>query len=57
MLLHVDTSGPRAAAFDPDVAAHVRALADAHAALPPAAFAGRVIGLPARTKPSGNGHA
>ncbi|MFM0343486.1 thioesterase family protein [Paraburkholderia sp. RL17-347-BIC-D] len=57
MLLHVDTSGPRAAAFDPDVAAHVRALADAHAALPPAAFAGRVIGLPARTKPIGSGHA
>jgi acyl-CoA thioester hydrolase len=53
----VDTSGPRAAAFDPDVAAHVRALADAHAALPPAAFAGRVIGLPATTKPSGSGHA
>jgi acyl-CoA thioester hydrolase len=57
MLLHVDTSGPRAAAFDPDVAARVRALADAHAALPPAAFAGRVIGLPARTQASGSGHA
>jgi acyl-CoA thioester hydrolase len=57
MLLHVDTGGPRAAAFDPDVAAHVRGLADAHAALPPARFAGRVIGLPAATKPSGIEHA
>lgn len=56
MLLHVDTGGPRAAAFDPDVAARVRALADAHAALPPAAFAGRVIGLPAKTKPSESEH-
>lgn len=57
MLLHVDTGGPRAVAFDPDVAAHVRTLADTHAALPPAAFAGRVIGLPSRKKPSGSGHA
>ncbi|REE22362.1 acyl-CoA thioester hydrolase [Paraburkholderia sp. BL27I4N3] len=56
MLLHVDTGGPRAAAFDPDVAARVQALADAHAALPPAAFVGRVIGLPAKTKPSGSEH-
>ena len=56
MLLHVDTSGPRGAAFDPDVAAHVRALADAHAALPPAAFAGRVIGLPAAIKGNGGEH-
>ncbi|VVD33849.1 thioesterase family protein [Paraburkholderia dioscoreae] len=53
MLLHVDTGGPRAAAFDPDVAARVHALADAHAALPSATFAGRVIGLPAGTKPGG----
>ncbi|WNC93739.1 thioesterase family protein [Paraburkholderia sp. FT54] len=57
MLLHVDTRGPRAAAFEPDVAAHLRALAEAHAALPPAAFAGRVIGLPAKTKAGGRGHA
>lgn len=60
MLLHVDTSGPRAAAFDPDIAAHVAALADAHAALPPARFAGRVIRLPAasnRTNPSEADHA
>ncbi|MFP3569673.1 thioesterase family protein [Paraburkholderia sp. SIMBA_030] len=48
MLLHVDTSGPRAAPFDPDVEARVRALADAHAALPPARFAGRAIGLPVK---------
>lgn len=46
MLLHVDTSGPRAAAFDPDVAACLRAWADAHATLPPARHAGRAIGLP-----------
>ena len=46
MLVHVDTRGPRAVAFDADVAARVRELADAHAALPPAAYAGRTIGLP-----------
>jgi acyl-CoA thioester hydrolase len=57
MLLHVDTGGPRAAAFDPDVEACVRALAEAHAVLPPAAFAGRTIGLPAKPKPDGSGHA
>ena len=49
MLLHVDTRGPRAAAFDHDVATRVREFADAHAALPPARFAGRVIGLRAAT--------
>jgi acyl-CoA thioester hydrolase len=47
MLLHVDTSGPRGVAFDPDVKARVHELARAHAALPPASFAGRVIALPA----------
>jgi acyl-CoA thioester hydrolase len=46
MLLHVDTSGPRGVAFDPDVAARVSALAQAHRELPPARFAARVIGLP-----------
>ncbi|SMG51020.1 thioesterase family protein [Paraburkholderia susongensis] len=50
MLLHVDTSGPRGVAFDPDVEARVRELARAHAALPPARFAGRVIGLPVATQ-------
>ncbi|MEX3931911.1 thioesterase family protein [Paraburkholderia phymatum] len=50
MLLHVDTSGPRSAVFDSDVEAHVRALVDAQAALPPAQYAGRVIGLPAQTR-------
>ncbi|MFL9899920.1 thioesterase family protein [Paraburkholderia fungorum] len=48
MLLHVDTAGPRAVAFDADIEARVRALAQAHAALPAARFAGRVIGLPAK---------
>ncbi|MFM0199043.1 thioesterase family protein [Paraburkholderia fungorum] len=48
MLLHVDTAGPRAVAFDADIEARVRALAQAHAALPSARFAGRVIGLPAK---------
>jgi acyl-CoA thioester hydrolase len=57
MLLHVDTSGPRAVAFDSDVEARVRELADAHAALPPARFAGRAIGLPVGTQRSGSGHA
>jgi acyl-CoA thioester hydrolase len=50
MLLHVDTSGPRAAVFDDDVAARVRALVDAQALLPAAGFAGRVIGLPRPTR-------
>lgn len=49
MLLHIDTSGPRAAAFDPDVAASVQQLAQEHAGLSPAACAGRVIGLPRQT--------
>lgn len=49
MLLHVDTGGPRAVAFDPDVEARVRALAEAHTVLPTARFAGRVIGLPVKT--------
>lgn len=57
MLLHVDTSGPRAVAFDHDVEARVQALADAHAPLPPARFAGRVIGLPIGTQRNGSGHA
>jgi acyl-CoA thioester hydrolase len=46
MLLHVDTSGPRSAVFDSDVEARVRALVDAQASLPAAAYAGRVIALP-----------
>ncbi|APA88401.1 thioesterase family protein [Paraburkholderia sprentiae WSM5005] len=46
MLLHVDTSGPRGVAFDPDVKARVHELALAHATLPAARFAGRVIALP-----------
>ncbi|MFM0339112.1 thioesterase family protein [Paraburkholderia fungorum] len=58
MLLHVDTAGPpRSAPFDADVEARVRDLAQAHAALPPARFAGRVIGLPARTPRNGGEHA
>ncbi|MFM0096037.1 thioesterase family protein [Paraburkholderia nemoris] len=50
MLLHVDTSGPRAVAFDPDVEARVRALAEAHTGLPAASFSGRVIGLPVKAQ-------
>lgn len=57
MLLHVDTGGPRAVAFDPDVEARVRELAEAHAALPAARFAGRVIGLPVKTPRHGSEHA
>jgi acyl-CoA thioester hydrolase len=52
MLLHVDTSGPRSVAFDADVAARVKELADAQAALPAAAYAGRMIGLPAAAQRS-----
>jgi acyl-CoA thioester hydrolase len=50
MLLHVDTGGPKAIAFDPDVEARVRELADAHTKLPPAAWQGRVIGLPSKAR-------
>lgn len=50
MLLHVDTSGPRSVAFDDDIAGRVRVLAQAHASLPPAAYAGRVIGLPLKAR-------
>ncbi|MBC8748661.1 acyl-CoA thioester hydrolase [Paraburkholderia sp. WC7.3g] len=61
MLLHVDTSGPRGVAFDPDVNARVHELAQAHAAWPPARFAGRVIALPRtaqlETRPERSGHA
>jgi acyl-CoA thioester hydrolase len=54
MLLHVDTGGPRAVAFDPDVEARVQALAQAHTVLPAARFAGRVIGLPVKTPRNGS---
>ncbi len=49
MLAHIDTSGPKTAPFDPDVEARVAALAAAHASLPAARYAGRLIGLPGRT--------
>lgn len=45
MLLHVDTRGPKAAPFDPDVLERVRTLVTAHAVLPPPRYAGRTIGL------------
>lgn len=45
MLLHVDTRGPRAIAFDPDVGARVEALGAAHAVLAPARYRARVIGF------------
>ena len=45
MLLHVDTQGPRAAPFGPEVWPRVQALATAHAALPRPATLGRAIGL------------
>lgn len=48
MLLHVDTEGPRAVAFDPDVEVRLRELAKRHARLPPARLAGRAIGLHVR---------
>jgi acyl-CoA thioester hydrolase len=57
MLLHVDTGGPRAIAFDHDVQSRVEALAHAHAALPAARFAGHVIGLFPKASGHGSGHA
>lgn len=45
MLLHVDTLGPRAAPFDEDVLARVRAFASAQASLPVPPHIGRVIAL------------
>jgi carnitine 3-dehydrogenase len=47
MLLHVDTNAGRAAPAQPEVLARVRALADAHTALPWPERAGRRIALPA----------
>jgi acyl-CoA thioester hydrolase len=49
MLLHVDTTGPKSIAFDPDIKARLEAIAAAHAALPPAQYRGRVIGLPGKS--------
>lgn len=46
MLLNVDMSGPRAAAFAPAVLARVQALTKAHGALPRPKYAGRTIALP-----------
>ncbi|MGF6757104.1 thioesterase family protein [Paraburkholderia sp. GAS42] len=48
MLLHVDTSGPKAVAFDDDIEARVRALvlAQSQANQQRATYRGRVIGLP-----------
>lgn len=48
MLLHVDTSGPKATAFDADIAARIEALVAAQslANLPPAKHRARAIGLP-----------
>lgn len=43
--LHIDMSGPRVAPFPPDVAAKFAAMAEAHAALPRPARAGRGIGI------------
>lgn len=45
MLLHVDTNGPKSIAFDPDIKARIEEIAAAHAALAPAQYSGRVIGL------------
>lgn len=47
MLLNVDMSGPRAAAFAPAVLPAVQALAAAHRAMPRPKYAGRAIALPA----------
>ena len=46
MLLNVDMSGPRAAAFAPSVMAQVQALTQAHRELPRPKYAGRTIALP-----------
>lgn len=48
MLLHVDTSGPKAAAFDADIAARIEALVAAQslANLPPVKYRARALGLP-----------
>ncbi|TAL98033.1 MAG: thioesterase [Paraburkholderia sp.] len=48
MLLHVDTSGPKAATFDADIVVRIEALVEAQsrANLPPATHRARAIGLP-----------
>lgn len=45
MLLHVDTAGPRAAPFAPEVLARLAAIAAAHAALPPPRHPARAFAL------------
>jgi acyl-CoA thioester hydrolase len=48
MLMHIDTSGtPKAASFDDDIAANIAA--ETAIAAKDARYAGRVIGLPARS--------
>lgn len=47
MLLHVDTGGPRSAAFDADVLERISALQAADTARGANRYRGRVIGLPA----------
>ncbi|WP_118180197.1 thioesterase family protein [Paraburkholderia phosphatilytica] len=48
MLLCVDTTGPSAARFDPDVLVKIEALHAQQATLSPAKYAGRAIALPSR---------
>lgn len=48
MLVHVDTRGPKSAPFDADVAERIAQLHAQQRELPAPAYAGRVIGLPAR---------
>ncbi len=45
MLLHVDTSGPRAAPFAPGIRTRLDSIAEAHAELPRPTRAGRSINL------------
>lgn len=46
MLLHVDLAGPKSAPFGEEVVQRLASIAHAQAALPPAQWVGRVIGLP-----------
>lgn len=48
MTIHIDMAVRKTAPFPPDVAARIRAVADAHAALPRPEGVGRSVGMPTR---------
>jgi acyl-CoA thioester hydrolase len=50
LMLHVDMAKRKTAPFPPDIMAGIRAVAEAHAALPRPDGLGRKVAMPVRTK-------